>query len=77
MCWEQDLPRFRAYFWDKANMISDEYEISEADVGEVLDWVRGHASSNSLTYTLYVKASGGVMGEGLIRLEGVMGDPFE
>ena len=36
--WEVDRPRYRVYFHE-ANDASDEYEVTGADVDEVITWV--------------------------------------
>ncbi|GGZ59895.1 hypothetical protein GCM10010387_62080 [Streptomyces inusitatus] len=72
--WELDHARYRVYFWDRANAVSDEYEISgEVDVEEVLAWAAQFAEEHRYTVYVSVKTSGD---SGLIRLTGVLGDPF-
>ncbi|MDT0320138.1 MULTISPECIES: hypothetical protein [unclassified Streptomyces] len=75
--WELDHPRYRVYFWDRAVNVADEYEVSDADVDEVLAWATRHAAEHGVTYTLWalVPEQWGD-GPGLIRLAGVAGDPF-
>ena len=73
--WEQDHPCYRVYFWDRANVMSHEYEITEAGIDESLAWARGHAREEGWEYTFYVKVT--AQGQcGLVRIEGVTGDPF-
>ncbi len=40
--WEVDAPRYRVYFHERSGA-SDEYEISGANVAEVLTWLRRSA----------------------------------
>ncbi|MFD9860128.1 hypothetical protein [Streptomyces alboflavus] len=73
--WEHDDATYRAYFWDRSRAASDEYEVTGADVEEVLAWSRARAEQTGSAYTLYVRVAEG--GEtGLVRLSGVAGDPF-
>jgi hypothetical protein len=73
--WEQDHATYRIYFWDVPTRAADEYEIVDTvDVDEVLEWAGAYAAARGLTYTLYAAADGG---RGLIRLAGVLGDPFD
>ncbi|MFE7130488.1 hypothetical protein ACFVIM_06500 [Streptomyces sp. NPDC057638] len=74
--WEQDHARYRVYFWDRLNTHSHEYEIlGEVDIGELLAWAEEYATERGWAYTVYVVATD--RGErGLIRLAGVLGDPF-
>ncbi|MGW1049867.1 hypothetical protein [Streptomyces sp. NPDC002521] len=75
MAWEQDHALYRVYFWDTASNQSHEYQVSEADVDEVLAWTRREAESQGWTYTVYAQVSDEGR-PGLVRLCGVMGDPF-
>ncbi|MEV5879974.1 hypothetical protein AB0L75_38345 [Streptomyces sp. NPDC052101] len=75
MTWEQDHAVYRVYFWDTASTHSHEYQVSEADIDEVLAWTRREAESHGWSYTVYAQV--GDDGQpGLVRLCGVMGDPF-
>ncbi|RKN46709.1 hypothetical protein [Streptomyces hoynatensis] len=74
--WEQDHARYRVYFWDVAAMASDEYEVlGEVDVEEVLAWASRYAAERGWSYTVYALALDNGR-PGLIRLAGVLGDPF-
>ncbi|MFD0417917.1 hypothetical protein [Streptomyces sp. NPDC127108] len=73
--WEHDGATYRAYFWDGSQKASDEYEVTGADVEEVLAWVRGKADETGSAYTLYVLVTDRGR-PGLVRLSGVAGDPF-
>jgi hypothetical protein len=66
---------FRVYLWEVEAVTSHEYEITEADVGEVIDWAKEHTLPG-WTNTVYVVAKNGEYGRGLIRISGVVGDPF-
>ncbi|TJY64044.1 hypothetical protein E4J89_19055 [Arthrobacter sp. CAU 1506] len=63
--WEVDRPRYRVYFWAGTN--SDEWEVSGADIPEVIDWAESNREGRS--YTLYACVP--VDGLGLVRLAGV------
>lgn len=74
--WEHDYADYRVYFWDRSSNNAHEFEIlGEVDIDEVLTWTKEYAAERAWTYTVYV-----VTGEhgqrGLIRLAGVLGDPF-
>ncbi|GHJ96805.1 hypothetical protein SNE510_63240 [Streptomyces sp. NE5-10] len=74
--WEQDHARYRVYFWDPPALTAHEFEVvEETDADAVLTWAREHAARHGWNYTLYavVQDSDGL---GLIRLAGVLGDPF-
>ncbi|MFJ8677701.1 hypothetical protein [Streptomyces sp. NPDC093589] len=73
--WEQDDATYRAYFWDRSARASDEYEVTGADVEDVLAWARAKAAEAGSTYTLYVRVADEGR-PGLVRLSGVAGDPF-
>ncbi|MEU8956543.1 hypothetical protein AB0C93_19815 [Streptomyces sp. NPDC048518] len=90
--WEQDHATYRVYFWDRSTGWAHEYEVSGAgdvdgiggdggggeggvDVGELLAWTKAHAAERGWLYTLYVVTADDGR-RGLIRLAGVLGDPF-
>ena len=64
---EVDDPAYRAHFWDSQGAC-DEWELTGADLDEVLDWVR--ANSNGRTHSLWAVVRSGKDVE-LIRLRGV------
>lgn len=69
--WEVDRPSYRVYFHD-ADGASDEYEVTGADVDEVIAWAEDQRGSR--TYVLYVcVASDGL---GLLRLAGTDPNAF-
>ncbi|MGW0771109.1 hypothetical protein [Streptomyces sp. NPDC002676] len=74
--WEQDHANYRVYFWDVPAVTSYEYEIlDEVEIGELLTWADEYAAEHGWSYTVYAVATDD--GEqGLIRLAGVLGDPF-
>ncbi|WP_030677377.1 hypothetical protein, partial [Streptomyces sp. NRRL B-1347] len=73
--WEHDDATYRVYFWDRSAQASDEYEVTDADVEDVLTWARTKAEETGSAYTLYVSVTD--QGKpGLIRLSGAQGDPF-
>jgi hypothetical protein len=63
--WEVTDPSYRVYFHD-ANGASDEYEVTDADVTEVLAWAE--ARRGARTFVLYTCVP--VNGLGLLRLAG-------
>jgi hypothetical protein len=75
IAWEQDEPRYRVYFWDRARTASHEYAITDAGIDEALAWARTRAADEGLTYTFYVEVTA-PHGPGLVRIEGVADDPF-
>ncbi|MBY8886370.1 hypothetical protein K7472_16060 [Streptomyces sp. PTM05] len=73
--WEQDEPRYRVYFWDRERVTSHEFAVTDAGVDEALAWARQRAGAEGWAYTFYVEVAP-PHGPGLVRLEGVAGDPF-
>jgi hypothetical protein len=63
--WELDQPDYRVYVHD-ANGASDEYELRDADVADVLAWARDQSAGR--TFVLYACVPGD--GLGLVRLQG-------
>ena len=63
---EVDEPRYRVYFWQNARF--DQYEISGADVVEVLTWAQDHAASRPYSVWASIPAVGDEVV--LIRLAG-------
>lgn len=63
--WEVGRPSYRAYFHD-AGGASDEYQVSGADVVEVIDWAESQKGER--TYVLYACVPHD--GLGLVRLLG-------
>lgn len=73
--WEIIDPQFRVHFWhqeDSSNpqssWVSDEWELSGADVTDVLGWAEKHAVGRS--FSVYVVLSRGD-GLGSIRIAGI------
>lgn len=64
---EVDAPSYRVYFWSGPGAC-DEWELKEADLDDVLDWVR--VNSNGRTHNLWAVARSGDEVE-LIRLRGI------
>ncbi|MFH8411293.1 hypothetical protein ACH4FX_42005 [Streptomyces sp. NPDC018019] len=84
--WEDEEPVFRVYFWKKTwesehpdepdTYESIEWEVSEADVKEVISWADAYARREGIDmYTFYLRASDARGRPGLIKLFGV--DPTE
>jgi hypothetical protein len=63
--WEVDAPRYRVSFYGRSGA-GDEYEISGANVAELLTWAEEERRGR--TFVLYVCAP--VNGLGLLRLAG-------
>ena len=74
-------PAYRVYFWQQPHpenphsiWISDEWEIGDADVDEVLNWARDNAAGRR--FVVYVRIDTVRPGEpGLVRLLGT--DPLD
>lgn len=64
--WEVPHPVFRVYFWDR-HYTSYEYEVTGADVHEVIEWAEGKAG-HQLTYVLYALVDRGEGVDGVDRL---------
>lgn len=63
-----DDPTYRVYFWSADGSAKEEWELSEADLGEVLDWVA--TSSGGRRHSLWAVIST-MINVTLIRLEGI------
>ena len=74
--WEQDVAVYRVYLWDRSEIRSREYEVTDASIEEVLAWARDRTKEPGWDYTLYVRVDDGAGQRGLVRLDGVLGDPF-
>lgn len=68
--WELEQPQYRVYFHDDGGR-SDEYELSGADIAEVMTWAESQRAGRS--YVLYACVP--QEGLGLVRLAGT--DPNE
>jgi len=56
--WEDHHPVFRVYFWRGAHgWSSDEYEITDADVAEVLDWAGSQLPAKGTEFAVYLRRS--------------------
>ena len=68
--WEQDEVSYRVCFWSTRGdgWTSDEYDLHEADIGEVLHWCRSRTSADH-RFTLFAKTSRDGS-PGLLRLAG-------
>jgi hypothetical protein len=72
--WEVDQPAYRVYFWHQPHpenpnsmWFSDEWEIGDADVDEVLNWARDNAAGRR--FVVYVRVDAAEE-RGLVRLLG-------
>lgn len=85
--WEVQLPTFRVYFWDRppdisaysgpVGLTSDEYEVTGADIHDVISWANRYAESN-LTYAIYLLVSNLSNEKGMVKLAGQdPNDPYE
>jgi hypothetical protein len=65
--WENDGPAYRVYFWTGESRC-DEWELTEADVDEVLAWADAQAGGRTMSIWVVHRDDDGV---GLIRLAGL------
>lgn len=68
---EIDDPAYRVYFWtgSAGSLWScSEWELAEADIDEVLDWVKAHANGRLHSLWLALRRPDGVQ---LVRLRGI------
>lgn len=63
--WGVDAPRYRVYFHD-ARGASDEHELRDADVDEVIAWAEAHQGERTCVVYACVRRDG----LGLVRLAG-------
>ena len=69
--WEDNDPVFHVYFWRELGggaFHQDEYELSGADVNEVLVWA--NEERDGRTFTLYLQRDD-LSGRGLVLLAGI------
>lgn len=68
--WESGGPSYRVHFWEPAGdgWRSEEWELSQADVDEVLAWASARAGGRSMSVWVAHRDSDGL---GLIRLAGI------
>src|SRR5689334_21352421 len=72
--WASHSPAYRVYFWqpvgpgEQSAWRSDEWELTEADVDEVLAWADAHADGRAMSAWVVHRDADGV---GLIRLAGI------
>jgi hypothetical protein len=79
--WEVAKPVYRVYFWERqtpertdSGWTSDEWQLEDADIGEVLEWAQAKAASRQ--FGVYVEVTQGQPdGLGLVRLLGT--DPTD
>lgn len=64
---EEDAPRYRVHFWGETSA-SDEWELTETDLDEVLDWIRANADGRR--HSLWAVLERGDRVE-LVRLRGI------
>jgi hypothetical protein len=62
-----DAPRYRVYYWTGSSSCS-EWELTEADLDEVLAWVRQHADGRTHSLWVVLRRDAGVE---LVRLRGI------
>jgi hypothetical protein len=54
--WEDYHPVFRVYFWREVHgWSSDEYEVTNADVAEVLDWAWSQLPAKGTEFAVYLR----------------------
>jgi hypothetical protein len=66
--WEQHSPTYRVYFSERGT--SDEYEVTESDIPEVLAWADDEARRTNRSYVAWLRVQDPQQGPGLIRLSG-------
>src|SRR4051794_23946587 len=66
--WELPIATYRVYFWDGS--ATDEWQVDDADVPEVLAWAEDRARETKQTYVLNLLYDDRRDGLGLIRLAG-------
>lgn len=66
--WEVAAPVYRVYFCTDGG--TDEYQVSDADVPEVLAWAEADARRHRTNYVVYVRSEHPIHGPGLLRLAG-------
>ena len=66
--WEFQSPTYRLYFCTDGG--TEEYEITGADVPEILTWAEEEARKSGRNYVLYVRVEHPSHGPGLLRLSG-------
>jgi len=66
--WEDDSPAYRVCFWQLAGGRSEEWELTEADVAEVLAWADAHAGDRTVSVWVVHQDAAGL---GAIRLAGI------
>jgi len=79
--WEVPRPACRVYFWERqtperadTGWTSDEWQLEDADIDEVLEWVQAKAASRR--FVVYVEVTQGQPDDlGLVRLLGT--DPAD
>jgi len=67
--WERHVATYRVYFWDQRGS-SHEFEVTDADVPEVLAWADEEARRSGRTYVIWVRSVDAAGSPGLIRLAG-------
>lgn len=63
-----DDPTYRVYFWTDGGAAKEEWELSETDLHEVLEWLRSHAAGRSHSLWAVTRSPGEVC---LVRLQGI------
>lgn len=63
-----DDPGYRVHFWADDGRAKEEWDLSEADLDEVLSWIPSHARGRSHSLWAVTRSAGTVC---LIRLRGI------
>jgi hypothetical protein len=61
-------PAYRVYFWTEGGSVKEEWELSGADLDEVLEWIPSHSRGRSYSLWAVTRRPGEVC---LIRLQGM------
>lgn len=63
-----DDPTYQVYFWAEGASAKEEWELSETDLDEVLDWISSRANGRSHSLWAVTRSAGGTC---LVRLRGI------
>ena len=63
-----DDPRYRVYFWDADGGAKEEWQLSGADLDEVLEWIPSQSQGRTHSLWAVTRTATGVC---LIRLRGI------
>ena len=67
-----DDPRYRVYFWAAGGGAKEEWQLSDADLDEVLEWIPSQSQGRTHSLWAVTRTATGVC---LIRLRGIDTEP--